>query len=498
MYNKRIVAGVIFWLFCFGAVLPLYGNQLDFFVHYARFLDEERKPYVELYYSVYAFNVLHNQNAEGNYRAKVQLEFELIRLSDSSVVYDANSTLKGFELPDTAGLAKNYFLMDQYRYRLEPGQYLLKARARDLGAADSVPHTRVWTEFEIEDPQQHPRYISDFQFYQKMEETTPPSESEFNPFYKYGYQVTPAYSGDLFVQQDSLRFLCEFYDLDSLLNGEPYFISLSILPGTGSRKLVDYSKLYRPRMPKDFALFRGDFDIRMLPNQTYQLLLEIKLNDGTLMASRKQNIYVDNGLESLEEVAAETDLYDYYYGYTEAQLDSLIPALAYIATPGEESFMKGLRTYKEKKDFFYTFWKRRRSSDDSPIGAEWYRYKEAIDYANREFTTNIREGWKSDRGRVLLKYGPPNDLERFDDPLVYEIWTYNELDGQNGVYFVFWNRERASNELLLVHSTKRGETFNPEWKEFLDDVSSPRNSQWGNRPVSIPGNTTGGTRFGTD
>ena len=47
-------------------------------------------------------------------------------------------------------------------------------------------------------------------------------------------------------------------------------------------------------------------------------------------------------------------------------------------------------------------------------------------------------GWKTDRGRVLILYGEPNEIERFPnqmDKKPYEIWHYDDVEG--GVIFVF-------------------------------------------------------------
>ena len=91
-----------------------------------------------------------------------------------------------------------------------------------------------------------------------------------------------------------------------------------------------------------------------------------------------------------------------------------------------------------------------------------------IDYANKHFSTQFRQGAQSDRGMVLLKYGFPSDRDLFPsqmDNKPYEIWIYTHIEG--GVEFVFVD-EIGTGVYDLVHSTKRGERYNPNWHERYD------------------------------
>jgi len=74
-----------------------------------------------------------------------------------------------------------------------------------------------------------------------------------------------------------------------------------------------------------------------------------------------------------------------------------------------------------------------------------------------------REGYRTDRGRVYIMYGPPDDNERHpneSDMRPYEIWSYHNIQG--GVIFVFVQRSSTS-EYELVHSTHRNELHDENW-----------------------------------
>ena len=74
-----------------------------------------------------------------------------------------------------------------------------------------------------------------------------------------------------------------------------------------------------------------------------------------------------------------------------------------------------------------------------------------------------KEGWKTDRGRVYLIYGGPDEIERFPNEIEtrpYEIWHYESVEG--GVIFVFADIT-GFGSYQLVHSTKRGELRDDSW-----------------------------------
>jgi GWxTD domain-containing protein len=80
--------------------------------------------------------------------------------------------------------------------------------------------------------------------------------------------------------------------------------------------------------------------------------------------------------------------------------------VGYIITDEERQAFKRLETDDEKTSFIEQFWLRR---DPTPDTAE-NEYKEEhyrkIAYANERFASGI-PGWKTDRGRIYITFGPP-------------------------------------------------------------------------------------------
>ncbi len=78
-----------------------------------------------------------------------------------------------------------------------------------------------------------------------------------------------------------------------------------------------------------------------------------------------------------------------------------------------------------------------------------------------------KEGWKTDRGRVYIMYGEPNEIERYPNQTQtrpYEIWSYYDLEG--GVRFVFGDITGFA-DYQLLHSTKRGELRDQYWERRI-------------------------------
>ena len=118
--------------------------------------------------------------------------------------------------------------------------------------------------------------------------------------------------------------------------------------------------------------------------------------------------------------------------------------VTYIITDEERTAWKRLSTDEEREQFIEQFWLRR---DPTPDTAE-NEYKEEhyrrIAYANERYASGI-PGWKSDRGRIYITFGPPDEIESrpsggsYERPIEegggttstfpFEIWRYRWIEG---------------------------------------------------------------------
>jgi GWxTD domain-containing protein len=162
----------------------------------------------------------------------------------------------------------------------------------------------------------------------------------------------------------------------------------------------------------------------------------------------------------------------------------------YVVTPEERAAFKKLTTDDEREQFIENWWERRNPNPGNPENEYKEEFYRRVAYANEHFASGI-PGWKTDRGRIYIMYGPPNDQENHDsggtyvaspDELPYtgpgasnemetypfEDWFYNYIPGIG-----------ENVKLEFVDPTMSGEfrlTMNPCEKDAMAEV---------------PGDTTG-------
>jgi GWxTD domain-containing protein len=157
-----------------------------------------------------------------------------------------------------------------------------------------------------------------------------------------------------------------------------------------------------------------------------------------------------------------------------AYKDWLEKDVVYIITDEERKAFKKLQTDEERERFIEEFWRRRDPDPDTDENEFKEEYYERVAYANEHFASGI-PGWKSDRGRIWIMYGKPDEREthpmggQYDRPSYegggststypFETWFYRYLAGVgSGV------------EIEFVDPTGSGEyriARNPDEKDAL-------------------------------
>src|SRR3954471_9212683 len=82
--------------------------------------------------------------------------------------------------------------------------------------------------------------------------------------------------------------------------------------------------------------------------------------------------------------------------------------VGYIITPEEKKAFLALQTDEERENFIENFWRRRDPNPDTEENEFREQYYERIAYANEHYTSGI-PGWKTDRGRIYITWGKPDE-----------------------------------------------------------------------------------------
>jgi GWxTD domain-containing protein len=118
---------------------------------------------------------------------------------------------------------------------------------------------------------------------------------------------------------------------------------------------------------------------------------------------------------------------------TLTDLDKAIEQLVYLASPEDLAFMKETDNRREKAKRFVAFWRKQDPNPADEYNPVFNEYYNRVAYANQNFTSYSLEGWRSDRGMVLIILGAPDNIDRhpfeyYAKP--YEVWQYYNLNKQ--------------------------------------------------------------------
>src|ERR1700752_3018622 len=118
--------------------------------------------------------------------------------------------------------------------------------------------------------------------------------------------------------------------------------------------------------------------------------------------------------------------------------------VVYIISPEERQAFLQLDTNEEREQFIEQFWMRRSATPDLPDNDFKEEHYRRIAYANEHFASGI-PGWKTDRGRMYIMWGPADEVEShptggtYDRPMEegggstttypWETWRYRYMEG---------------------------------------------------------------------
>src|SRR5262245_37495755 len=180
--------------------------------------------------------------------------------------------------------------------------------------------------------------------------------------------------------------------------------------------------------------------------------------------------------------------------------------VVYIITDEERQAWKRLATDEEREQFIEQFWLRRDPTPDTAENEFKEEHYRRIAYANERYASGI-PGWKADRGRIYITFGPPDEIESHPSGGSYER-PPEEGGGTTSTYpFEQWRYrwiEGIGTDIIIefVDPTMTGEyrmTMDPSEKDALVIVPNDGLTlmeQMGLASKTDRFNRTDGTRLG--
>jgi GWxTD domain-containing protein len=183
---------------------------------------------------------------------------------------------------------------------------------------------------------------------------------------------------------------------------------------------LDTTLVTSVKKPVTSQIFR--IDKTRLTKNRYRLQVEVDNGDDDISRTKGLSFYWVTSPETSED------------------LTLAIRQMRYMGITDSISYYEDA-DYEDQKRFFDAFWRKRDPNPDSEVNELMVEYYNRINYANRQFSNFNEGGWLTDRGRILVKFGPPDDIERHPfeiDTYPYEIWRYFTQSQQR--IFVFEDR----------------------------------------------------------
>jgi len=462
--------------------------QLDAFLD-TKYFNSPEGSIVESYVEVYASTISYVKNEEGIGKCKVQIT-QILKKGDSIV--DFSKTILENAEQNIDAVYEN--LLEVQRYSINNKEnYTLEVSILDLNLPNATeqvvsrPLLTHWSEMHCE--------ISDIQLVASFVSTT-----EQNVLSKSGYDLLPLLADFFPPEYDKIAYYFEVYNTEPHFSENKFIVSHYIENTKTNSIAGTFAKTKRESATQVIPVLNV-FDITKLPTGDYQIVAEVRNKENEIVVQKKLpfsrlSLEADLSKENLKDVS-------YTGSFVEKMnadsLDEYIYCLYPIVSDRENRMIDNqVKKFDDtlKRQFIYSYWYNVNSQ--SPQMA-WEDYKKQVDLVDQMFRTTVKEGYETDRGRIYLKYGPPNNVEdRPNEPSAYpyQIWHYYRIGKFNNKRFIFYQPDLVTNDYSLLHSDLQGEIQNYKWQVELNS----RNSTKGNIDDANEGNyyhygTNSGTLF---
>lgn len=460
-----------------------FSQSLKAFVSHKAFCANGYQPYIEFTFIIGGNTVNYAEVSKGVYEADVEIQVDMMR--EDTLVKQLHYILSSDRFADSVRAGKPDFA-DIQNVPMQQGEYFLYFYMRDLHG-DTV-ELKYIDKITLDFPD-NKISTSKLSLYKSLTAATEPGL-----FVKYGYEIPPLYYNFVPESQYTLPFGVEIYNTKNVLGNQKLRAECYILYAESLLAANPNNILTLEAQTSDVVLFLNEFNVFNLPSGNYFAVMDLFDSRDSLLLSEKvffqrSNPSVKLNIDEFNSTSITGTFveHDTNRNVLMDEIKSLYPISTFAEKEFYENRLKTIPT-EQMQSFFYSFWVKR--SPTNPQEA-WLKYKKRVDIAQERYGSRQVKGYLTDRGRVFLQYGDPNEVkEAVSDPvtLPYEIWHYYYLNGQSNVKFVFYDPVLTGKDYELLHSTMYGETQNPNWKMFLVRKIQPQRDLYEPDPFDYWGN----------
>lgn len=417
------------------------GN-LTFYADYACFSSKNENTLVEFYLMFYAdqFSLF---KSDGDKKAEIKLIAKIT--DDKGTRINQKDWITEAKVISGEDKIINKVIYDKWNEQLPPGKYVLSLNVSDLrGRATG----ELKKDFIVPRLQHSNWSISDLSFINSVENTLSNDESA-----GLNTKLIPNPSRRFGLLNPQLYFYYEIYGINSLVNELLAEYTITDENDSVDRELPDV----KIGIKNSTATVLHGINVSNLKSGIYKLNIKIRGPDSN------SDLYLSRSFEIIQADAFSNTII-----LSNEQVEQFETVLSYLDTPDKLKFFKNLNT-SAKTEYIIQYWKNLDPTPDTKENEYLSSIQQRFLFANKSFSWGNVNGWKTERGRVLIKYGIPDEIEHhnFEEGFKpYEIWYYRS---NRELYFVFGDINSNGNYILL-HSNKETEINNPSWKSFVSGI----------------------------
>ncbi len=461
--KKKII--FIICLFLFANFI--FAEKLQSYFNIRTFKTLE-SPYLESYLSVIGNSAVFAKKENGKYQAVLEV----------TIIFKENGIIKNFkkyQLTSPEIKNKNSYkpnFIDVQRFVLENGIYNYELKIIDINAEKSEINYKNILNLDY---RSNLVQFSDIQLIESFSKT-----KKENILSKNSYDLIP-YISDFYPENiNKLIFYSEIYNTDKYLAKDESFLIRYFIEKSDKEIILNkYVSFFKKKSASIIPVF-SEFNIENLPSGNYNLVIEARNRKNELLKSKKftfqrSNVKKDN---LIFEASKENLNSSFVAQINDAEiLKENIKSLYPISSEIEKNYANNIikiNNFEKMQNYFYVFWYKR---DEKNYEKLWKNYKKRVDFVNNSYSTQVKKGYYTDRGRIYLQYGSPNSvIESKHEPssYPYEIWHYYRLEDQTNKRFVFYNQFIVGDEYTLIHSNAKGEFSNRNWEVILQNRNEMR------------------------
>jgi len=423
----------IYWVF--GLLLLIAQSIFCLSVDYASFRYAKNLNLVEFYYSIPYQNLIYRTEHD-TIIAEVRVDYSIHSFFSPDSVID--SALRRLTIPSfKQAQQRDLTMIDQIVFYARPGKYWVNFTASNPNP-EKPAKIGFYSDTIIISDFSDSLSLSDIELAVQVTKDTTEGR-----FIKGGLLIMPNPSRQFGLAYDRINVYLEIYNMvpDTL----PYEISYAILDSSRMPvKIFPAEKRKKEGSSVSLTLALGVTGIK--PG-SYSLLIRLRDLSAGKEASKSKNFTIARPSPIGQKPGV--------YRPVRAEERRYYEMVEVLGTEKEIRQFKKLSPEGREK-FLEQFW----TKHDFP------EFLSRIQYTDLHFSLGRKEGHETDRGRIYIKYGPPDEIE--DLPMIentkpQQKWRYYK----KGLTFLFVDIYSNGN-LIFIYSNSREEKNHPDWEKYVN------------------------------